>query len=101
MNKSTTNNTTTATSGRKPKRIRRKCAHEGCDNRVVQGGVCVTHGAKRKLCSFPDCDKAVKLAGNCLVQRMVRGDASAIRGQTAAVLLSWCRRATRGEGLRR
>ena len=50
---------------RKPKRVRRKCAHENCDNRVVQGGVCVTHGAKRKVCSFPDCDKAVKLAGYC------------------------------------
>ncbi|KAL3758743.1 hypothetical protein ACHAWU_001470 [Discostella pseudostelligera] len=51
--------------GKKPKRIRRKCAFENCENRVVQGGVCVTHGAKRKLCSFPNCDKAVKLAGYC------------------------------------
>lgn len=49
----------------KPKRVRRKCSHSGCANRVVQGGVCVTHGAKRKLCSEPGCDKAVKLAGFC------------------------------------
>lgn len=52
-------------SGPKPKRIRRKCSHSGCPNRVVQGGVCVTHGAKRKMCNHPGCDKAVKLAGYC------------------------------------
>ena len=51
--------------GKKPKRIRRKCSHPECDNRVVQGGVCVTHGAKRKLCAHPGCAKAVKLAGFC------------------------------------
>lgn len=48
-----------------PKRIRRKCSAPNCNNRVVQGGVCVTHGAKRKLCSHPGCNKAVKLAGAC------------------------------------
>ena len=48
-----------------PKRIRRKCSAPNCNNRVVQGGVCVTHGAKRKLCSHPGCTKAVKLAGAC------------------------------------
>jgi hypothetical protein len=51
--------------GPKPKRIRRKCSHPSCPNRVVQGGVCVTHGAKRKMCQHPGCDKAVKLAGYC------------------------------------
>ena len=49
----------------KPKRIRRKCSAPSCPNRVVQGGVCVTHGAKRKLCLHAGCDKAVKLAGYC------------------------------------
>ncbi|KAL7534333.1 hypothetical protein ACHAWF_004799 [Thalassiosira exigua] len=49
----------------KPKRVRRQCSTPGCLNRVVQGGVCVTHGAKRKLCSHPGCSKAVKLAGFC------------------------------------
>ncbi|KAL9191273.1 hypothetical protein ACHAXT_000979 [Thalassiosira profunda] len=49
----------------KPKRVRRKCSAPGCANRVVQGGVCVTHGAKRKLCAHPGCAKAVKLAGFC------------------------------------
>lgn len=51
--------------GKKPKRVRRKCSHPQCDNRVVQGGVCVTHGARRKSCAHPGCDKAVKLAGYC------------------------------------
>ncbi|KAL7444804.1 hypothetical protein ACHAXM_009438 [Skeletonema potamos] len=54
-----------STSTDKPKRVRRKCTAPGCDNRVVQGGVCVTHGAKRKLCSYAGCSKAVKLAGFC------------------------------------
>ena len=49
----------------KPKRVRRKCTAPGCENRVVQGGVCVTHGAKRKLCTHPGCSKAVKAAGLC------------------------------------
>mmetsp|Transcript_12563 Transcript_12563/g.20300 ORF Transcript_12563/g.20300 Transcript_12563/m.20300 type:complete len:765 (+) Transcript_12563:405-2699(+) len=54
-----------SSSSSKPKRVRRKCSAPNCSNRVVQGGVCVTHGAKRKLCSQLGCDKAVKLAGFC------------------------------------
>lgn len=50
---------------RKRKRVRRMCTIEGCLNRVVQGGVCIAHGAKRKQCSFPGCDKSVKKAGLC------------------------------------
>ena len=46
-----------------PKRIRRKCTVEGCENRVVQGGLCISHGAKRKICGFPGCTKHVKKAG--------------------------------------
>jgi len=56
---------TSSSSSAKPKRVRRKCTAPGCTNRVVQGGVCVTHGAKRKLCSYGGCSKAVKLAGFC------------------------------------
>ncbi len=56
---------TNSSSSAKPKRVRRKCTAPGCTNRVVQGGVCVTHGAKRKLCSYEGCSKAVKLAGFC------------------------------------
>lgn len=47
------------------KRVRRKCTILGCDNRVVQGGLCIAHGAKRKLCKHPGCSKHVKKAGLC------------------------------------
>lgn len=47
------------------KRVRRKCTVTGCENRVVQGGLCIAHGAKRKLCKFPGCKKHVKKAGLC------------------------------------
>uniref|UniRef100_A0A6V2CYR2 WRKY19-like zinc finger domain-containing protein n=1 Tax=Ditylum brightwellii TaxID=49249 RepID=A0A6V2CYR2_9STRA len=47
------------------KRIRRKCTVAGCPNRVVQGGLCISHGAKRKTCSHPGCTKNVKKAGLC------------------------------------
>jgi hypothetical protein len=51
--------------GGSSKRVRRKCSVEGCANRVVQGGLCITHGAKRKTCKHPGCDKNVKKAGLC------------------------------------
>lgn len=47
------------------KRTRRKCKVGGCENRVVQGGVCISHGAKRKTCGHPGCTKHVKKAGMC------------------------------------
>lgn len=47
------------------KRVRRKCTVEGCANRVVQGGLCISHGAKRKTCKHPGCTKNVKKAGLC------------------------------------
>jgi len=53
-----------ATSGAS-KRVRRKCTVEGCNNRVVQGGLCISHGAKRKTCKHPGCNKNVKKAGLC------------------------------------
>jgi hypothetical protein len=46
-------------------RHRRKCAIELCPNRVVQGGLCIAHGAKRKICNFPGCTKNVKKQGKC------------------------------------
>ena len=52
-------------SGGTSKRVRRKCNVEGCLNRVVQGGLCINHGAKRKHCSHPGCTKNVKKAGLC------------------------------------
>lgn len=47
------------------KRVRRKCTVAGCANRVVQGGLCISHGAKRKTCRHPGCTKNVKKAGLC------------------------------------
>mmetsp|Transcript_9423 Transcript_9423/g.16410 ORF Transcript_9423/g.16410 Transcript_9423/m.16410 type:complete len:770 (-) Transcript_9423:2018-4327(-) len=47
------------------KRVRRKCTVENCHNRVVQGGLCIAHGAKRKQCKHPGCTKHVKKAGLC------------------------------------
>mmetsp|Transcript_48496 Transcript_48496/g.58515 ORF Transcript_48496/g.58515 Transcript_48496/m.58515 type:complete len:696 (+) Transcript_48496:117-2204(+) len=48
-----------------PRRTRRRCSHPECPNRVVQGGKCISHGAKRKTCSRPDCTKNVKKSGLC------------------------------------
>lgn len=47
------------------KRVRRKCTADNCPNRVVQGGLCISHGAKRKICNHPGCFKNVKKAGLC------------------------------------
>ena len=47
------------------KRSRRKCIVPDCPNRVVQGGLCISHGAKRKICSHPGCTKNVKKLGLC------------------------------------
>jgi hypothetical protein len=48
----------------KPKH-RRFCSVDACTNRVVQGGVCVAHGAKRRKCSVEGCDKNIKKEGKC------------------------------------
>jgi CRP-like cAMP-binding protein len=40
-----------------PKHVRHKCFHPGCNNGVVLGGVCVTHGALCKGCAHPGCNK--------------------------------------------
>eukprot|EP00978_Attheya_sp_CCMP212_P010781 scaffold26263_cov48-Attheya_sp.AAC.3 len=47
------------------RRLRRKCTAGNCPNRVVQGGLCISHGARRKTCSMTGCDKNVKKAGLC------------------------------------
>ena len=44
---------------------RTKCSVPECPNRAVQGGVCISHGAKRKTCNHPGCTKNVKQAGMC------------------------------------
>lgn len=63
--KSSDNDKVDNISSSKLKRMRRKCNIEGCPNRVVQGGVCIAHGAKRKTCQIEGCDKNVKKAGYC------------------------------------
>ena len=52
-------------SGGTSKRTRRKCNIGGCPNRVVQGGLCISHGARRKTCKHPGCNKNVKKSGLC------------------------------------
>lgn len=45
--------------------IRRVCNKQGCTNRMVQGGSCISHGAKRRSCNIPGCTKKVKKQGRC------------------------------------
>jgi len=50
------------------KRIRKICTHEGCTNIAVNGGVCISHGAKRKavkICTHEGCTKQVVNGGVC------------------------------------
>jgi hypothetical protein len=46
-------------------RRRRCCTVDGCDNRSVQAGVCIAHGAKRRKCSVEGCNKNYKKEGKC------------------------------------
>jgi hypothetical protein len=41
----------------------------GCKNQAVQGGVCVTHGAKVKGCSFEGCTSNAQKGGVCCRHR--------------------------------
>uniref|UniRef100_A0A7S2M596 WRKY19-like zinc finger domain-containing protein n=1 Tax=Skeletonema marinoi TaxID=267567 RepID=A0A7S2M596_9STRA len=50
---------------RKKKRYIYICSADGCTNRVVSGGVCTRHGAKKKLCSTEGCTNQVKQGGVC------------------------------------
>jgi hypothetical protein len=47
-------------------RKRRYCSQNGCDNQVIQGGVCLKHGARRTRCSQDGCDNQVQLGGVCV-----------------------------------
>ena len=49
----------------KEKPVKRSCSVVGCNNGIVQGGVCIAHGAKRRKCRFPGCTKSSKSAGMC------------------------------------
>jgi len=49
----------------KPQHCKRLCSVLGCKNGIVQGGVCVSHGAKRRKCQVEGCDKNAKCVGRC------------------------------------
>ena len=53
------------TDQKKRSRRNRKCTFPDCPNKVVQGGLCISHGAKRKICLHPGCTKNVKKLGLC------------------------------------
>jgi hypothetical protein len=40
--------------------------HAGCKNKAQKGGVCVTHGAEVKLCTFKGCNNQAKKGGVCI-----------------------------------
>eukprot|EP00984_Skeletonema_dohrnii_P025198 scaffold14311_cov150-Skeletonema_dohrnii-CCMP3373.AAC.5 len=48
------------------KQYRKECSADGCTNKVVEGGVCVKHGAKKKRCSFEGCNNVVVKGGVCI-----------------------------------
>ena len=60
----------------KRKRVKRKCSQQNCENNVVQGGVCLTHGARRKCCSHPLCEKSVWHSGVCSAHMPSRQNAT-------------------------
>ena len=54
-------------------RKRKYCNQDGCDNQVVQGGVCKQHGARVKLCIQEGCDNQVVQGGFCIKHGAVKG----------------------------
>jgi hypothetical protein len=43
----------------------RLCSNPDCKNVIVQGGLWVTHGAKRPKCKTPGCEKSVRWSDMC------------------------------------
>jgi hypothetical protein len=41
----------------------KRCSFDGCTNQAKKGGVCITHGAKVKQCSFKGCANQVRKGG--------------------------------------
>ena len=48
------------------KKYRYECSADGCTNHVVNGGVCIRHGAKIKLCSSEGCTNVAQKGGVCI-----------------------------------
>ena len=42
------------------------CSHEGCTNNALKGGVCSSHGAKKKICSHEGCTSYAQKGGVCV-----------------------------------
>eukprot|EP00577_Skeletonema_sp_RCC1716_P025408 CAMPEP_0113400472 /NCGR_PEP_ID=MMETSP0013_2-20120614/16142_1 /TAXON_ID=2843 ORGANISM="Skeletonema costatum, Strain 1716" /NCGR_SAMPLE_ID=MMETSP0013_2 /ASSEMBLY_ACC=CAM_ASM_000158 /LENGTH=182 /DNA_ID=CAMNT_0000285545 /DNA_START=46 /DNA_END=590 /DNA_ORIENTATION=- /assembly_acc=CAM_ASM_000158 len=51
---------------RKSLSTNKRCSRNGCDKFVVNGGVCVSHGAKLKRCSSEGCTNQVVKGGVCM-----------------------------------
>jgi len=51
---------------------RKLCKIDGCTYNAVKGGVCVTHGAKRKLCEIDGCTNNVVKGGVCVLVEHVQ-----------------------------
>ena len=82
--------TNSGSNANKSKRKRRKCCITDCQNRVVQGGFCISHGAKRKKCGFPGCEKHVKCAGRCSAHGPPRKRCGVEGCNKAAIQLGRC-----------
>ena len=48
------------------KKGRYECSADGCTNFAQEGGVCIKHGAKRKLCSSEGCTNFALKGGVCV-----------------------------------
>ena len=44
----------------------KRCSYEECTNLVINGGVCIRHGAKRIICSNEGCTNVAKNGGVCV-----------------------------------
>jgi hypothetical protein len=52
---------------------KKRCSFEGCTTVVINGGVCITHGAiKKKRCSFKGCTNGAVKGGVCVTHGATR-----------------------------
>jgi hypothetical protein len=72
------------------KRVPRKCQIENCANTIVQGGRCISHGAKRSKCKRPGCNKNTKKAGLCSTHGPARKKCQTLECENVAVQGGLC-----------
>eukprot|EP00985_Skeletonema_marinoi_P002181 scaffold885_cov209-Skeletonema_marinoi.AAC.3 len=85
--------------GGKIRRMRKKkCSVPNCPNRVVQGEICVTHGAKKKkyTCSVPDCPNRVVLGGVCVTHGAQKKQSKATKKKKECIVPNCPRKAVQG-----